>query len=68
MTQFQQLKLMNESMILYLQKIGNNTYRNEIIRKILKDDTCFFKLQKNDACIILRDIGVSKDKIDSIYS
>lgn len=68
MTQLQEIKLMNESMILYLKKIGKNTQRNEIISKILKDDTCFFKINKDDAYIILQDIGIAKDKIDLLYS
>ena len=68
MTQLQEIKLMNESMILYLKKIGKNSYRNEIISKILKDDTCFFKISKEEAYIILEDIGIAKDKVDLIYS
>lgn len=68
MTRLQQVKLMNESMILYLKKIGKNSKRNEIISKILKDDACFFKMNKNDACVILDDIGISKEKVQSIYS
>lgn len=67
MTELQKIKLMNESMILYLKKIGKSSQRNEIIRKILNDDTCFFKIDKNDAYIILEDIGIAKDKIDDLY-
>lgn len=68
MTNLQEIKLMNESMILYLTKIGKSSKRNEIIRKILNDDTCFFKLTKNDAYMILEDIGIAKEKIDAMYS
>ena len=68
MTQLEQIKLMNEIMILYLNKIGRNSERNEIIRKILNDENCFFKINKEDAYTILEDIGISKDKIELIYS
>ena len=68
MTQLQEIKLMNDSMILYLKKIGKSSQRNEIISEILKDDACFLKISKDDACMILEDIGIGKDKIESVYS
>lgn len=68
MTQLKQLKIMNDTMILYLKKLGLNCKRNEIIKQILKDEACFFKLDKNDAYIILEDIGIANDKVESIYS
>ena len=68
MTNIQQIKLMNETTILYLKKIGKNTRRNEIINKILEDESCFFKINKIDAYIILKDIGVSEKKLDEVYS
>ena len=68
MTNIQQVKLMNETTILYLKKIGKNTKRNEIVNKILEDEACFFKINKIDAYIILKDIGVSENKLDEVYS
>ena len=68
MTNIQQVKLMNETTILYLKKLGKNTKRNEIVNNILEDEACFFKLNKNDSYIILKDIGVSESKIDEVYS
>lgn len=41
--------------------------RNIIIAKILKDDACFFKLEKDDAILILQDIGIPNDKIENVY-
>lgn len=67
MTSIQEIKLMNESMILYLRKLGKDSKRNEIISKILEDETCFFKIDKKNAYIILEDIGIAKDKVDSMY-
>ena len=59
---------MNDTMILYLKKMGKSSKRNEIINIILKDDSCFFKMNKEDAHIILEDIGIEKDKVNLIYS
>lgn len=66
--QLQDIRLMNDTMILYLKKMGKSSKRNEIINNILKDDSCFFKMNKEDAYIILEDIGIGKDKINLIYS
>ena len=68
MTRFEEIKLMNETTIRYLNKIGKDTTRNEIINKILEDDACFFKREKEDACVILQDIGVSSNKTEELYN
>lgn len=67
MIQLEELRLMNNTMIKYLKNMGMNVKRNEIIKQILNDDACFFKMNKEDAYIILQDIGISKEKIDSLY-
>lgn len=68
MTQIQQLKILNDTTILYLKKLGKDYKRNQIIRKILKDDACFFKMEKEDACTILQDIGITEDEVELVYS
>ena len=67
MTQLNELRLINDSNILYLKKINRSYKRNEIIKNILNDETCFFKMNKNDAYIILQDIGTLDNQIDTIY-
>lgn len=67
MTQLSELKLINDSNILYLKKINRSYKRNEIIKNILNDETCFFKMNKNDAYIVLQDIGISDNQIDTMY-
>lgn len=67
MNQLSELRLINDSNILYLKKINRNYKRNEIIKNILNDDTCFFKMNKNDAYMILQDIGILDNQIDNIY-
>ena len=63
-----EIRMMNDTMILYLEKMGENTERNEIIKKILQDDACFFKMDKLDACDILEDVGIKKEKILGTYN
>ena len=68
MTQLNEVRIMNDTMLLYLKKLGMDYRKNEIIKKILEDETCFFKMDKNDAYIVLRDVGIKNDNIDNIYS
>lgn len=67
MTKLKQVELMNETRIASLKKVGGNSQRNEVIRKIFQDEACFFKMKKEDAYMILRDIGISSH-IDEIYA
>lgn len=67
MTQLSELRLINDSNIIYLKKINRSYKRNEIIKNILNDETCFFKMNKNDAYMILQDIGILDNQIDNIY-
>ena len=67
MTKFEEIKLMNESTIIYLKKMGGDSTKNEIIKKILEDDACFFKIDKKDSLVILQDIGIKKEKIKDLY-
>lgn len=68
MTQLNELRIMNDTMIQYLKKIGMNCSRYELIKKILSDDACFFKIDKEDAYIILEDIGIENNQIEETYS
>ena len=65
--ELKEIRLMNESMIKYLESIGKNAQRNIIIKNILEDEKCFQKLDKEDDYMILKDIGISSEKIDYIY-
>ena len=67
MTQLSELRLINDSNILYLKKINRSYKRNEIIQNILNDETCFFKMNKNAAYMVLHDIGIVDNQIDTIY-
>ncbi len=39
----------------------------EIIKNILKDDSCFLKMNMDDAYGILRDLKIKEDEIDNMY-
>lgn len=67
MTKLKEIELMNETMIAYLEKLGISCERNIIIKQILKDEACFFKIEKEDAYMILKDVGVSNN-IEEIYA
>lgn len=65
--QLKEIRLMNESMIKYLESLGKSAQRNIIIKNILDDEKCFQKLEKEDSYMILKDVGISAEKIDYIY-
>ncbi len=67
MTKLKEIELMNETTIAYLKKMGVDSKRNEIIKQILQDEACFFKMNREDAYIILKDVGIS-NKIEEIYT
>ncbi len=67
MTHLDEIRIMNDTMINYLKKLGINAKRNETIKKIFEDDACFFKMNKTDAILILNEVGI-KENIEEIYS
>lgn len=40
----------------------------ELIKEILKEDDCFFKMDIEDAYSILRDLGFEDEDVKNIYS
>lgn len=68
MTQIELVQTMNDVMINYLKKMNLETTRNEIISKILEDKACFFKISKEDAYIILKDIGINESELEKKYN
>lgn len=45
-----------------------NLEKQLLIRKILSDKDCFFKISIETAYSILRDLGIRKDKLKEVYS
>ena len=66
MTKLKEIELMNETMLEYLKTKGLDTTRNEVIKEILKDEACFFKMEMQDAYMILEDVGITSH-IKEIY-
>ena len=68
MIRVEDLKLLNNSKIEYLKKIGIDCKDNEIVSEILEDKACFFKMQKLDAINVLKYIGLQETKINEVYT
>lgn len=62
-----EIRIMNDTMINYLKKLGINAKKNETIKKYLKMMPVFFKMNKTDAILILNEVGI-KENIEEIYS
>ena len=67
MAELKHIRLMNDSTIKYLIKLGEDTKRNEEIGEILKDETCFFKMEEAEAKKLLKEAGVSDENINTTY-
>lgn len=67
MREFEKLIFLNETKINYLVSKNQSASANLVIREILQDETCFFKMKKQDALMILDEIGIHKEKIEIIY-
>lgn len=68
MTSVEVLKLMNYTKIDCLKSTGKDYTKNDLIRQLLKDEACFFKINKEDALLILKSIGVSEENLEKTYS
>lgn len=42
--------------------------KHNVIKKILKDDKCFFKMSIEQAYAILRELGIPEDRVKDVYS
>ncbi len=61
------LKIMNNVKLDYLKQNGLTGKRNEIINEILEDEACFFKLEEENAMIVLKEIGIEQDCLKNVY-
>ena len=67
-TAFDEVKLLNKTQMIYLQSIGRNNKINCIIDEVLKDEACFFKMDKSVAIRLLQNLNLSKERIDELYT
>lgn len=67
MTLIDELKVINYSIIDCLKVKGISLKKNELIKEILKDEACFFKMEKEEAFVILKNLKVSDDMLEDTF-
>lgn len=67
MTLIDELKVMNYSIIDCLKVKGISIKKNELIKEILKDEACFFKMEKDEAFVVLKNLKVSDNMLEDTY-
>ena len=63
----EKLRLINNK-FLEIKTDENELKKHQLIKKILNDDKCFFKMSVEQAYAILRDLDFSKEELKEIYS
>lgn len=61
-----ELRALNEA---YIKKASNDDElkKQMLIKELLKNDRCFFKISIKDAYSILRDLRIKQDKLKIVY-
>lgn len=61
-----ELRTLNET---YIKKASNDDElkKQMLIKELLKNDRCFFKISIKDAYSILRDLRIKQDKLKIVY-
>lgn len=61
-----ELRALNET---YIKKASNDNElkKQMLIKELLKNDRCFFKISIKDAYSILRDLRIKQDKLKIVY-
>ena len=60
-----ELRALNET---YIKKASNDELKKQmLIKELLKNDRCFFKISIKDAYSILRDLRIKQDKLKIVY-
>lgn len=72
MTTLNDLKIMNDTLINYYsderRKDEKKVLKHNIIKQVLNTERCFEKITKEEAINILKDLGISEDKLETIYN
>ena len=58
---------MNEAMLKLLKDKNGNFEENLKIQKYLEDEAFFFKITKENACEILKKIGIRQESLENVY-
>lgn len=67
MDEFTVIKVMNKARIEILKEKNNDYSLNEKIQEYLKDEALFFKISKEKAYKILKETGVTKERLQIVY-
>ena len=67
MNEFKVITIMNEAMLKLLKDKNSNYDENMKIRKFLEDETVFFKISKQEAYTILKNVGVKQENLEDVY-
>ena len=67
MNEFKVIVIMNEATLEILKKKNFDYSLNQKIKKYLKDESCFFKINKQTAYKILKVVGVKQEQIENVY-
>lgn len=71
MTTLNDLKLMNDTLINYYsddrRKDEKKILKHNIIKQVLNTERIFEKITKEEAIKILKDLGISEDKLEDVY-
>lgn len=67
LNEFNVIDVMNESMIRMLKEKNKNYEKNLKIREYLKDEAIFFKIKKETAYLILKNVGVKEEQLETVY-
>lgn len=71
MTTLNDLKLMNDTLITYYsddrRKDEKKILKHNIIKQVLNTERIFEKITKEEAIKILKDLGISEDRLDEVY-
>ena len=68
MDEFKVISIMNEATKEVLKDKNENYERNLQIEEFLKDEAFFFKIDKLNAYEILKDVGVRKEQLETVYN
>ena len=67
MNEFKVIEVMNQAM-LETKKEKNKDFSNNItIQEVLVDEAYFFKIEKEKALEILKNVGVMQEKLEEVY-
>lgn len=67
LNEFNVIDVMNEAKIRMLEEKNKDYEKNLRIREYLKDETFFFKIKKERAYQILKNVGVKEEKLETVY-